>query len=335
MKRKEWMSKDNPIRIEGKQVELKELESLVSYDKNDTKNIEAIKKFYSLLYRHIPSKNIMRLISSNFEKNSESYKETLGYETDRALSNISLSYVVYGTAIELSYILLNGKLSLGLPIWFVFTGAIAKLLAIYIPKYRKNKANNYMTNYSLNPLDGDFTEKIAKLMVLAIKKDGPSTMKDLGMLARLGTVYLNKKDYNVNPNEKELSIFKKLETKITNEKTVKQFLTDVRNDMQRVRDAKYEGYKNDMVELNVLAQDYMLDIDCKTNEEIIALQESQLWINLCKRLNSLEDKINSRINTQYTVYSQNDPRMDDLANQLSSDELEQTTEFKLNLKKSK
>lgn len=136
MKRKEWMSKDNPIRIEGKQVELKELESLVSYDKNDTKNIEAIKKFYSLLYRHIPSKNIMRLISSNFEKNSESYKETLGYETDRALSNISLSYVVYGTTIELSYILLNGKLSLGLPIWFIFTGAFAKLLAIYIPKYR-------------------------------------------------------------------------------------------------------------------------------------------------------------------------------------------------------
>lgn len=37
MKRKEWMSKDNPIRIEGKQVELKELEGLVSYDKNDTK----------------------------------------------------------------------------------------------------------------------------------------------------------------------------------------------------------------------------------------------------------------------------------------------------------
>lgn len=335
MKRKEWMSKDNPIRIEGKQVELKELESLVSYDKNDTKNIEAIKKFYSLLYRHIPSKNIMRLISSNFEKNSESYKETLGYETDRALSNISLSYVVYGTAIELSYILLNGKLSLGLPIWFVFTGAIAKLLAIYIPKYRKNKANNYMTNYSLNPLDGDFTEKIAKLMVLAIKKDGPSTMKDLGMLARLGTVYLNKKDYNVNPNEKELSIFKKLETKITNEKTVKQFLTDVRNDMQRVRDVKYEDYKNDLTELSVLAQDYMLDIDCKINEEIIALQESELWINLCKRLNDLEAKINSKINTLYTVYSQEDSRVEDLATQLSVNKLDHTEELKLNLKKSK
>ena len=155
------------------------------------------------------------------------------------------------------------------------------------------------------------------------------------MLACLGTVYLNKKDYSISPNEKELSIFKKLETKITNEKTVKQFLTDIRNDMQRVRDVKYEDYKNDLTELSVLAQDFMLDIDCKTNEEIIALQESQLWINLCKRLNSLEDKINSRINTQYTVYSQNDPRMDDLANQLSSDELEQTTEFKLNLKKSK
>ena len=335
MKKKEWMNKDNPIKIKAKQVELKELEGLVSYDKNDTKNIETIKKFYSLLYRHIPSKNIMRLISSNFEKNSENYKETLGYETDRTLSNISLSYVVYGVTIELSYILLNGKLSLGLPIWFVFTGAIAKLLAIYIPKYRKNKANNYMANYSLNPLDGDFTEKIAKLMFLAIKKDGPSTMNDLGMLARLGTVYLNKKDYNVNPNEKELSIFKKLETKITNEKTVKQFLTDIRNDMQRVRDVKYEDYKNDLTELSVLAQDYMLDIDCKTNEEIIALQESELWINLCKRLNDLEAKINSKINTLYTVYSQEDSRVEDLATQLSVNKLDHTEELKLNLKKSK
>lgn len=335
MKKKEWMNKDNPIKIKAKQVELKELEGLVSYDKNDTKNIETIKKFYNLLYRHIPSKNIMRLISNNFEKNSENYKTTLGYETDRTLSNISLSYVVYGVAIELSYILLNGKLSLGLPIWFVFTGAIAKLLAIYIPKYRKNKANNYMANYSLNPLNGDFTEKIAKLMLLAIKKDGPSAMNDLGMLARLGTVYLNKKDYNVNPNEKELSIFKKLETKITNEKTVKQFLTDVRNDMQRVRDAKYEGYKNDMVELSVLAQDYMLDIDCKTNEEIIALQGSELWINLCKRLNDLEAKINSKINTLYTVYSQEDSRVEDLATQLSVNKLDYTEELKLNLKKSK
>lgn len=335
MKKKEWMNKDNPIKIKAKQVELKELEGLVSYDKNDTKNIETIKKFYSLLYRHIPSKNIMRLISNNFEKNSENYKTTLGYETDRTLSNISLSYVVYGVAIELSYILLNGKLSLGLPIWFVFTGAIAKLLAIYIPKYRKNKANNYMANYSLNPLNGDFTEKIAKLMLLAIKKDGPSAMNDLGMLARLGTVYLNKKDYNVNPNEKELSIFKKLETKITNEKTVKQFLTDIRNDMQRVRDAKYEGYKNDMAELSVLAQDYMLDIDCKTNEEIIALQGSELWINLCKRLNDLEAKINSKINTLYTVYSQEDSRVEDLATQLSVNKLDYTEELKLNLKKSK
>ena len=183
--------------------------------------------------------------------------------------------------------------------------------------------------------DRYFTEKIAKQMVLAIKKDGPSTMKDLGMLARLGTVYLNKKDYNVNPNEKELSIFKKLETKITNEKTVKQFLTDVRNDMQRVRDAKYEGYKNDMVELSVLAQDYMLDIDCKTNEEIIALQESELWINLCKRLNDLEAKINSKINTLYTVYSQEDSRVEDLATQLSVNKLDHTEELKLNLKKSK
>lgn len=335
MKKKEWMNKDNPIKIKAKQVELKELEGLVSYDKNDTKNIETIKKFYNLLYRHIPSKNIMRLISNNFEKNSENYKTTLGYETDRTLSNISLSYVVYGVAIELSYILLNGKLSLGLPIWFVFTGAIAKLLAIYIPKYRKNKANNYMANYSLNPLNGDFTEKIAKLMLLAIKKDGPSAMNDLGMLARLGTVYLNKKDYNVNPNEKELSIFKKLETKITNEKTVKQFLTDIRNDMQRVRDAKYEGYKNDMAELSVLAQDYMLDIDCKTNEEIIALQGSELWINLCKRLNDLEAKINSKINTLYTVYSQEDSRVEDLATQLSVNKLDYTEELKLNLKKSK
>lgn len=93
--------------------------------------------------------------------------------------------------------------------------------------------------------------------------------------------------------------------------------------------------KNDMAELSVLAQDYMLDIDCKTNEEIIALQESELWLNLCKRLNDLEAKINSKINTLYTVYSQEDSRVEDLATQLSVNKLEHTEELKLNLKKSK
>ena len=337
-KRKPWMFKEAPVKLEANQIELEELKKLMSYDESDTENIEAIKKFYSLLYQHTPSKNIIELTYNNLYHNIEKYHKPLKHYNDRGVM-IGGTILVVGMVMiaRLSFFGIDPSSNYLIASCLCTCGGVFTLYgALFGPIQREFKTTNYYLKYLGGlgeDLEPDFADRIAELMNLAIKKDASATMKELGQLANLGITYLDRDNYSRQPNEEELNTLKKLETKIINEKTIKEFLTDINNDMLRVRVAKYEGYKNDLTELSILAQDVMLDIDCKTNEEIIALQESQLWINLCKRLNSLEDKINSRINTSYTVYSQEDSRVEDLGTQLSVDKLNQTQELKLTLKK--
>lgn len=339
-KKKPWMFKEAPVKLEANQIELDELKKLMSYKESDTENIEAIKKFYSLLYQHAPSKNILELTYNNLHHNIEKYHKPLKHYNDRGVM-IGGTILAVGMIMiaRLSFFDIDPSSNYLIASCLCTCGGVITIYgASFGPIKREFKATNYYLKYLGGlgkDLEPDFADRIAELMNLAIKKDDSATMKELGQLANLGITYLDRDNYSRQPNEEELNTLKKLETKITNEKTIKEFLADIKNDMLRVRAAKYEGYKNDMVELSVLAQDYMLDIDCKTNEEIIALQESELWLNLCKRLNDLEAKINSKINTLYTVYSQEDSRVEDLATQLSANKLDHTEELKLNLKKSK
>lgn len=339
-KRKPWMFKEAPVKLEANQIELDELKKLMSYKESDTENIEVIKKFYSLLYQHAPSKNILELTYNNLHHNIEKYHKPLKHYNDRGVM-IGGAILVVGMVMiaRLSFLDIDPSSNYLIASCLCTCGGVITIYgASFGPIKREFKTTNYYLKYSGGlgkDLEPDFADRIAELMNLAIKKDDSATMKELGQLANLGITYLDRDNYSRQPNEEELNTLKKLETKITNEKSIKEFLTDVKNDMLRVRTAKYEGYKNDLTELSILAQDVMLDIDCKTNEEIIALQESELWINLCKRLNYLEAKINSKINTSYTVYSQENSRVEDLATQLSVNKLDHTEELKLNLKKSK
>lgn len=147
-------------------------------------------------------------------------------------------------------------------------------------------------------------------------------MKELGQLANLGITYLDRDNYSRQPNEEELNALKKLETKITNEKTIKEFLTDIKNDMLRVRVAKYEGYKNDLTELSILAQDVMLD--CKYND---------IGKDLCDRLISLEKRIDGKINLESIADKSLDSQIESLSTNLDVSGLEQVSELKLTLKK--
>lgn len=147
-------------------------------------------------------------------------------------------------------------------------------------------------------------------------------MKELGQLANLGITYLDRDNFSRQPNEEELNTLKKLETKITNEKTIKEFLTDIKNDMLRVRVAKYEGYKNDLTELSILAQDVMLD--CKYND---------IGKTLCDRLISLEKRIDGKINLESIADKSLDSQIESLSTNLDVSGLEQVSELKLTLKK--
>lgn len=170
-------------------------------------------------------------------------------------------------------------------------------------------------------------------MNLAIKKDDSATMKELGQLANLGITYLDRDKYSRQPNEEELNTLKKLETKITNEKSIKEFLTDIKNDMLRVRTAKYEGYKNDLTELSILAQDVMLDCKYNTSNANINLKESDIGKTLCDRLASLEKRIDGKINLESIADKSLDSQIESLSTQLDVSGLEQVSELKLTLKK--
>ena len=158
-------------------------------------------------------------------------------------------------------------------------------------------------------------------------------MKELGQLANLGITYLDRDNYSRQPNGEELNTLKKLETKITNEKSIKEFLTDVKNDMLRVRTAKYEGYKNDLAELSILAQDVMLDCKYNTSNANINLKESDIGKTLCDRLASLEKRIDGKINLESIADKSLDSQIESLSTQLDVSGLEQVSELKLTLKK--
>lgn len=158
-------------------------------------------------------------------------------------------------------------------------------------------------------------------------------MKELGQLANLGITYLDRDNYSRQPNEEELNTLKKLETKITNEKSIKEFLADIKNDMLRVRAAKYEGYKNDLTELSILAQDVMLDCKYNTSNTNINLKENDIGKDLYDRLISLEKRIDGKINLESIADKSLDSQIESLSTNRDVSGLEQVSKLKLMLKK--
>lgn len=326
-KRKPWMFKEAPVKLEANQIELDELKKLMSYKESDTENIEAIKKFYSLLYQHAPSKNILELTYNNLHHNIEKYHKPLKHYNDRGvmIGGAILAVGMFMIA-RLSFLDIDPSSNYLITSFLCLCGGVITLYgASFGPIQRRFKTTNYYLKYSGGlgkDLEPDFADRIAELMNLAIKKDDSATMKELGQLANLGITYLDRDNFSRQPNEEELNTLKKLETKITNEKTIKEFLTDIKNDMLRVRVAKYEGYKNDLTELSILAQDVMLD--CKYND---------IGKDLCDRLISLEKRIDGKINLESIADKSLDSQIESLSTNLDVSGLEQVSELKLTLKK--
>ena len=215
-------------------------------------------------------------------------------------------------------------------------GLITLYGASFGPIQRRFKTTNYYLKYSGGlgkDLEPDFADRIAELMNLAIKKDDSATMKELGQLANLGITYLDRDNYSRQPNEEELNTLKKLETKITNEKSIKEFLADIKNDMLRVRTAKYEGYKNDLTELSILAQDVMLDCKYNTSNTNINLKENDIGKDLYDRLISLEKRIDGKINLESIADKSLDSQIESLSTNRDVSGLEQVSKLKLMLKK--
>ena len=337
-KRKPWMFKEAPVKLEANQIELDELKKLMSYDESDTENIGAIKKFYSMLYQHVPSKNIIELTYNNLYHNIEKYHKPLKHYNDRGVM-IGSAILAVGMVMiaRLSFFDIDPSSNYLITSYLCLSGGLITLYgASFGPIKRRFKTTNYYLKYSGGlgeDLEPDFADRIAELMNLAIKKDGSATMKELGQLANLGITYLDRDNYSRQPNEEELNTLKKLETKITNEKTIKEFLTDIKNDMLRVRTAKYEGYKNDLTELSILAQDVMLDCKYNTSNANINLKESDIGKDLYDRLISLEKRIDGKINLESIADKSLDSQIESLSTNRDVSGLEQVSKLKLMLKK--
>ena len=337
-KRKPWMFKEAPVKLEANQIELDELKKLMSYKESDTENIEAIKKFYSLLYQHAPSKNILELTYNNLHHNIEKYHKPLKHYNDRGVM-IGGAILAVGMVMiaRLSFLDIDPSSNYLITSFLCLSGGLITLYgASFGPIQRRFKTTNYYLKYSGGlgkDLEPDFADRIAELMNLAIKKDDSATMKELGQLANLGITYLDRDNYSRQPNEEELNTLKKLETKITNEKSIKEFLADIKNDMLRVRAAKYEGYKNDLTELSILAQDVMLDCKYNTSNTNINLKENDIGKDLYDRLISLEKRIDGKINLESIADKSLDSQIESLSTNRDVSGLEQVSKLKLMLKK--
>lgn len=174
-KRKPWMFKEAPVKLEASQIELDELKKLMSYKESDIENIEAIKKFYSLLYQHAPSKNILELTYNNLYNNIEKYHKPLKHYNDRGVM-IGGTILAVGVVMiaRLSFFDIDPSSNYLITSYLCLSGGLITLYgASFGPIQRRFKTTNYYLKYSGGlgkDLEPDFADRIAELMNLAIKK---------------------------------------------------------------------------------------------------------------------------------------------------------------------
>ena len=195
--------------------------------------------------------------------------------------------------------------------------------------------------------DEDYVESIARLMVKAIEKDSPTVINTLGILSSLGIDYIERCNGNELPTPEEIRRLVELDRKIENEEEIEyqkvqevkseasninQFLVDVKNDINKVNVIKYDGYEEDVKELYDIAKSFIEETAPEVNGAKVSLDESKIP-KLYRRLVTLEQNIDVKINRKNYIDENMSFITEDLATQLSVDKLDQTQELKLTLKK--
>ena len=69
---------------------------------------------------------------------------------------------------------------------------------------------------------------------------------------------------------------------------------EIKDDINKVKDARYLGYEEDLKSLVTLAQDFILETAPKDDNSVINLEGNNM-ANLYKRLVDLEQRIENRI----------------------------------------
>lgn len=344
MKKKE----QKPIELSSYDISLSELKNLTNYDENDKnikQSLQQIKKFYSLLYQHKPTDNISKLLYANLIHNRYKYCDMNYNKKEERLYRICFIQI-FGAALAVivGVNLENVKIAL----WGVslFLGFFVTF--VYLLGGREIRYENVLMYYSDNVSnDEDYVESIARLMVKAIKKDSPSVINTLGILSSMGIDYIERCNGNELPTPEEIRRLVELDRKIENGEEIEyqkvqdvksevsninQFLVDVKNDINKVDTIKYDGYEKDLKELYDIAKSFIEETAPKVNGTKASLEESKIP-ELYRRLVTLEQNIDVKINRKNYIDENMSFITKDLATQLNVDKLDQTQELKLTLKK--
>lgn len=344
MKKKE----QKPIELSSYDISLAELKKLTNYDEND-KNIKQglkqIKKFYSLLYQHKPTDNISKLLYANLIHNKYKYYELKYNKKENILATLWLLYTLMASAAFIVGVA-SGSTEVILFGTNLFLGGFIMLK--YICSWFENCYGRLLTYYSDGVSnDEDYVESIARLMVKAIKKDSPSVINTLGVLSSMGIDYIERCNGNELPTPEEIRRLVELDRKIENGKEIEyqkvqevkseasninQFLVDVKNDINKVNAIKYDGYEEDLKELYDIAKSFIEETAPKVNGTKASLEKSKIP-ELYRKLVTLEQNIDVKINRKNYIDENMSFITEDLGTQLSVDKLDQTQELKLTLKK--
>ena len=348
MKKKEWMQSENPVNLQCNQIELDELKKLTNYDENDKnikQSLQQIKKFYSLLYQHKPTDNISKLLKKNLIHNRYEYYDTCYNKKEEWLYKICFIQIFgAGLASMVGIFLENVQITawgavliFGVLVTVAYMFGFAGIRYENVLMYYSDKVSN----------DEDYVESIARLMVKAIKKDSPSVINTLGVLSSMGIDYIERCNGNELPTPEEIRRLVELDRKIENgeeieyqkvqevkseSSNINQFLVDVKSDINKVNAIKYDGYEEDLKELYDIAKSFIEETAPKVNGTKVSLEKSKIP-ELYKKLVTLEQNIDVKINRKNYIDENMSFITEDLATQLSVDKLDKARELKLTLKK--
>jgi hypothetical protein len=353
MAKEEWMKNKNPLKIKNDQILLKELKNYEESSEECEWNLIQIREFYSLLYQHKPTKNVSNLLWLNLQKNKMDYMNVLGFNKKyQIFSSLGMNiFILGGILIFLGLVIKNPFIMIPGVMAVALGSTMTTIISKYFPDYYKKAMKYYDEHRHKNKRKkkGNFIDDIAKVMYKILEYGHPSALNALGALSLLGVNHLNKIVYSESPNNKELKIFEELKDKIEkqdiipcfqektakkSEKTTNRFLMEIKDDINKVKDARYLGYEEDLKSLVTLAQDFILETAPRDDNSVINLEGNHM-ASLYKRLVDLEQQIENRIKRKEYIEDNTSFVIEDLATQLRVDKLDQVDQeqkLKLSLK---
>lgn len=352
MKKKEWMQSENPINLQSNQISLNEFELFEKFDENLEEkewNLQQIREFYSLLYQYKPRNYVSKLLENNLNYNQEEYMEILGFNKKILICKIlgiGLSVAGITTMILNLFISVSPLALLGLLMTGIGSLAISKSPNYFYNYYNKKFEDYYLEHHHTWGGREGFIDSVAELMVKVFDLGNPSSLNILGAISNLGIKHLDNSEYNGLPTKEELDLYKELKNKVDNkeeipcfkedivkkpEKSASRFLIDIKNDINKVNESKYNGYEEDLDALINLAQDFILETAPKDDNSVINLEGNNM-ASLYKRLVDLEQRIENRIKRKEYIEDNTSFVIEDLGTQLSVDKLDQSQQLKLTLK---